>query len=265
MPKIILLTTPRVDCRWLAAKLSERITLSMVVFEHKGSSMRYRWTRFWRRLGELAKLTLLPWNGGTLALMYRLGKIDKRLKQQVLAKVPRVERERVRGELPVPSRTFASLNSPEAITFLREQKPDLLLTFGVSILKPDVIAIPPLGIINAHPALLPAYRGTMSQFLQLLNEDYASSGVTIHFIDAGVDTGDIVLQRATPTGRSDTPPGLYFKNLTAIVELFPKAVAQILDGTVQRTPQGKTDQPTFRRRDVTPAMRATLYRRLGLM
>lgn len=265
MAKIILLTSPRMDCRWLAHKLGQSVDLNMVVFEDKRLPFGKKLKAAGQRAAEYLPLTLLPWKWGRLWTRYKLLRTEQRVLREVLMSVPLEDRKLARSDLPMPTRTFTNLNSPEAVAFLRMIKPDLILTFNISVLKPEVIGIPPLGILNAHPALLPAYRGTMTMFMQLYNKDYSKTGVTVHFIDAEVDTGDIVLQRAVPSGPADTPMMLHYRNLPVVAELLAEAATKVVAGTAPRTPQEKSDLPTYRRRDVSPEMRAKLYRRLGQM
>ena len=62
------------------------------------------------------------------------------------------------------------------------------------ILKKELIALPSLGCINLHPSLLPKYRGMAPQHWPIINGEI-ETGITVHFIDEGVDTGDIILQK----------------------------------------------------------------------
>ncbi len=68
------------------------------------------------------------------------------------------------------------------------------------ILQKELIQIPKRGSINLHPSLLPLYRGMSPQHWPIINGDL-ETGITIHFIDEEVDTGDIIVQRKLPIGR----------------------------------------------------------------
>jgi methionyl-tRNA formyltransferase len=67
------------------------------------------------------------------------------------------------------------------------------------ILKRELIELPMLGSINLHPSLLPLYRGMAPQHWPIINGD-SETGITVHFIDDGVDTGDIILQKKISIG-----------------------------------------------------------------
>jgi methionyl-tRNA formyltransferase len=102
------------------------------------------------------------------------------------------ELERHRGIPVVP---LPNPNSAEGLAAVRAFAPDLLLTIRYgAILKPVVITLPPLGVLNLHSGILPTYRGVLATFRALLHGD-AEVGCTLHYItDATIDTGDIVGQ-----------------------------------------------------------------------
>ncbi|MCP5362118.1 MAG: hypothetical protein H6908_05755 [Hyphomicrobiales bacterium] len=95
----------------------------------------------------------------------------------------------------IPVYFTRSINSRTFRKQLRELAPDIVISaFCNQILKPEIIAIPRLGTLNVHPGWLPAYRGAMSYFWVLHNgEDQA--GVSIHWIDEGIDTGTLLARR----------------------------------------------------------------------
>ena len=70
------------------------------------------------------------------------------------------------------------------------------------ILKKQLIELPKFGSINLHPSLLPLYRGMAPQHWPIINGD-SETGITVHFIDEGVDTGDIIIQKKISIGQDD--------------------------------------------------------------
>jgi methionyl-tRNA formyltransferase len=88
----------------------------------------------------------------------------------------------------------SDLNSKGFIGVISQYDPDLFISVASPIIfKEELIRMPKLDCINIHSAPLPHYRGMLPSFWQLLKgEEYA--GITIHRIDAGIDTGDIILQ-----------------------------------------------------------------------
>jgi folate-dependent phosphoribosylglycinamide formyltransferase PurN len=83
-------------------------------------------------------------------------------------------------------------NSPHSISLLRSWSPDLIVFAGGNILRKQLLSVPRLGVLNVHLGLLPQIRGMSSPEWSLLNR--VAVGITIHYMDAGIDSGPI-LQR----------------------------------------------------------------------
>ena len=81
-------------------------------------------------------------------------------------------------------------NAPDAIAQLKEWSPDLIIFTGGNILRKQLLELPRLGVLNVHLGLLPEVRGMSSPEWSLLN--HVPVGVTIHYMDAGIDTGPIL-------------------------------------------------------------------------
>lgn len=92
-------------------------------------------------------------------------------------------------------RIYQNLKRPEAIEEIRKINPDIILSLlSKEIIPDEIIKIPKQGIINFHPAYLPDYKGISPTFWSLANnEKYA--GASLHYIDAGIDTGKIIERR----------------------------------------------------------------------
>jgi methionyl-tRNA formyltransferase len=80
------------------------------------------------------------------------------------------------------------------------------ILFGY-ILRPEFLALPPAGCINLHPSLLPYNRGAHPNVWSII--EGTPAGTTLHYIDSGVDTGDIIAQREVPVEPIDTGETLY--------------------------------------------------------
>lgn len=89
---------------------------------------------------------------------------------------------------------FAKTSESSFIEYLKKNKIDLLVIYSMSqLLKESIFIVPKYGTINLHPSFLPKYRGPNPWFWSYLNGD-DKGGVTVHFIDKGEDTGDIIYQ-----------------------------------------------------------------------
>ncbi len=133
------------------------------------------------------------------------------------------------------------LKSPVAVSWVKELSPDLLvLAFVTSFVPQEMIALAPFGGINYHPSLLPKYRGGSAINWAIINGE-TETGVTIHYIDAGVDTGPILLQEKVAIEPDDTVKSVYFEKLFPLgIRMIAEAVQAIKDGTVRAVNQDES-------------------------
>jgi methionyl-tRNA formyltransferase len=121
-------------------------------------------------------------------------------------------------EKGIPTCQFAS--SEQVSLFCSElvAPPDLgFLAWWPKIVEPQLLGVPRHGFINTHPSMLPFNRGKHYNFWAIVEE--APFGVTLHRVDAGIDTGDIVTQQAIPYTWLDTGQSLYDKAAEMMIEL----------------------------------------------
>lgn len=135
-------------------------------------------------------------------------------------------------------------HSTTSRALLTSMKADLGVVYGTNIIKESVFGIPRLGSINLHQGLAPLYRGGPPVFWELFNGE-KEVGLTVHFVAAKVDTGDIILQETVPL-EYDSEFGVDFERFTdefrsglrtKCAELVAKAVGQIASGNVKTTKQ----------------------------
>ena len=127
---------------------------------------------------------------------------------------------------------------------LKNLKPDLCVTaaFG-QILSQEILDIPPLGNINVHASLLPKHRGAAPIAYAIMNGERLA-GVTTMFMDAGIDTGDMLLQENTEIGESETCGELTERLSRIGADLLIRTVRQLEAGTLVRYPQ-KHEEMTY--------------------
>jgi methionyl-tRNA formyltransferase len=134
----------------------------------------------------------------------------------------------------------------------------IILAWWPYIIRPSVLAIPRVGCLNLHPSLLPYDRGKHYNFWTLVED--SPFGVTIHFVDPGVDTGDIAWQSQIPKSWEDTGKSLYEKAQQEIVRLFKNNFADIKNGNIPRTPQDRQQGSSHFAREIESASRIDLDR-----
>lgn len=144
-----------------------------------------------------------------------------------------------------PGKSPQRLKDPQVIDIAKDLKPDLFVLAFVSDIMPySVIKMATLGAINYHPSLLPKYRGGSAINWALINGEN-ETGITVHYVDKGIDTGDVILQEKVAISLEDTVASLYYDKLYPLgVKLITQAVACIRKGTAPRIPQN-SDKATY--------------------
>lgn len=146
----------------------------------------------------------------------------------------------------------ARIRAPEVVEALRAFAPELsvVVAYG-QILPRSVIDMAPRGTINVHSSLLPRYRGAAPIHWAIVNGE-AETGVTTMMIDEGLDTGPILLRRATPIGALETTPGLEARLAALGGALLVETIDGIVSGRVVPEPQdhgAATHAPILRKED----------------
>lgn len=145
--------------------------------------------------------------------------------------------------------TVNNFNDAQSEHLMKEVEPDLIILGGARIIRKNIIAIPKIGILNAHPGLLPKYRGVDVIPWAIHNGDPV--GVTVHFIDEGIDTGGIVGQKIVEMEQGDTFGSLMKKANDIAGKLVCDAVMAFLEtGHIPVQPQTKESGKQYYRMPV---------------
>jgi methionyl-tRNA formyltransferase len=114
------------------------------------------------------------------------------------------------------------------LTQVEAMAPDLIIcAYYPRIFPRRLLKIPPLGCVNVHPGLLPHYRGTFPTPWCILNNE-KEIGVTLHYMDEGIDTGDILVQQLHPIGPDETGHELYKRSMKLCADLLIGNVDKLL-------------------------------------
>ena len=97
----------------------------------------------------------------------------------------------------------SSANSVECINVLKEVNPDIVVVNGTRILTQEVLDCVNATFINMHAGITPKYRGVHGAYWALCNKDYENVGVTVHLVDKGIDTGNIIYQSKISISEKD--------------------------------------------------------------
>ena len=148
----------------------------------------------------------------------------------------RARRRGIRAEFIGPSR-FKTKLEPELeqqiVTMLQAEKVDLVALAGyMRVIKEPLLAAFPGRIMNIHPSLLPSFPG-LHAWEQALKYGVKITGCTVHFVDAGVDAGPVILQQPVPVFGNDTAESLHARIQVAEHRAYPEAIRLFAQGKLQ--------------------------------
>ena len=156
--------------------------------------------------------------------------------------------------------TVENFNGKRCETLLRNIGPDIIVLGCSRIIRENIINIPKIGTLNVHPGLLPKYRGVDIIRWAIHNGD--KIGVTVHFIDRGVDTGPILMQRAVNIEENDNIGSLAGKCERLSGELMAEVLLRMREGhTITQTPQSQAEGKQYYR--MSSKLRRETDRKLG--
>lgn len=149
-------------------------------------------------------------------------KIQKKLAKKNIAKDPSIQA--YAKYLGIPVWNIKTPNGKQFRSELEALQPDIIINQSQSIIKKELLNIPKIGVLNRHNALLPKNRGRLTPFWVLYKQE-KETGVSIHFVEEGIDSGDIVVQKKFPILKKDTFNSIVKKNY----ELAPKAMVEAIE------------------------------------
>lgn len=168
----------------------------------------------------------------------------------IVAAVTREDKPRGRGKVmtPTPVKELAlsrgipvytpkTLRDGEFSEILRAANPDMIVVVAYGkILPPEVINYPKYGCINLHVSLLPKYRGAAPMQRAIMDGE-RETGVTVMYMDEGLDTGDIISTVRFPIGDEDDFEVIHDRSAELGSVLLSQTIVDIFEGKATRTPQ----------------------------
>lgn len=229
--KIVILTSETPSNVWLVNQILSRHDVVGMVIERRPvasttSEKVNRRRNMIKRYGWLRTLNKLVFN---------------RVRSKFLAEAEAstIRQSFFAGSLPVdyvrkvPTVVVSNINDAACIKFVSEHGPDVLAVCGTTLLKPSVFTLPPKGTINIHTGITPEYRSADPIFWALFRGEPEKVGVTIHYIDKGIDTGSIIYQDSVRVYADDSLASIYVRCIQRGAELYSRALTDIGAGTVR--------------------------------
>ncbi|ABG04898.1 formyl transferase-like protein [Rubrobacter xylanophilus DSM 9941] len=174
-------------------------------------------------------------------LQRTLGRRNDRLALEAVGALPRPPAE----PRPEEALYVEAVNGPDAAAALEGLAPDAVVQFDAGILRPRIFRIPPLGTLNLHPGIAPLIRGRDPIYWALWEREPGWLGATIHYIDAGIDTGPVLAYAPVEPAPGDDYPRLFAR-------VYEAGVAQLVS-VLDRLGEGE-------RWSVEPARGRSVYR-----
>lgn len=140
---------------------------------------------------------------------------------------------------PIPDNVISrvrSANSSECIEVLRKLAPRVVIVSGTRILSRQFVTSVGCALVNWHAGITPLYRGIHGGYWALIQRDRQHCGVTVHLIDAGIDTGPILFQAQITPSASDDVTTYPLLQLGQAIPLLRQALAQIAGGRIEHIP-----------------------------
>ena len=140
-------------------------------------------------------------------------------------------------ELGLPVYQPRRVNSAEFVTLVRQSNPELIVSVSYDqIFREELLSLPKLGAINFHAGKLPYYRGRSVINWAIINNE-TELGVTAHYINEGIDTGDTIMQRTVPIEWTDSYATVLQRVEGVLADMVVDTVRLIAEGRAERWPQ----------------------------
>jgi methionyl-tRNA formyltransferase len=136
---------------------------------------------------------------------------------------PHLDRPELIREVPY-------MNHPATLMLTRERKPDLLCVFGTSLIRGELLKEGKFGIANLHGGLSPEYRGADCTFWALYNGAPEKVGCTLHWVDAGIDTGGLIAHISPEVRPGDDELSLFWRGVRTSAEVYVQFVQRLAAG-----------------------------------
>jgi len=180
------------------------------------------------------------------------GLIGKTLAKTSRKRIHSILEENNLDDTSIPSEHLIevpSVNARATLKLLKELNPDIIIVNGTRIISKKVLNGLKATFINMHAGITPAYRGVHGGYWALAKDDAGNFGVTVHLVDPGIDTGDILYQQRTTPSKTDNFATYPMLQIAAGIPHLIKAVRDTKEGKLKTHDiQGESSlyyHPTF--------------------
>ena len=194
-PRIVILAGRGISTNILFNSIKNEFKIKAIILE-EGVSKKMFLQRRIRKLGFFKVFGQIMFQ---LIIVQILNILSAKRKRQILHSY-NLQNDPIPLSLVIPVK---SVNDESCLLALKKLDPSLVIVNGTRIISKDILESIPAKFINMHTGITPMYRGVHGAYWALANNDSKHSGVTIHIVDAGIDTGAIIAQALIKVNRQD--------------------------------------------------------------
>lgn len=174
-------------------------------------------------------------------------------------RAPEFERRELIHEVP-------HINDPGVVALADKLQPDLICVFGTSLIRGELLEKGRLGMVNLHGGLSPEYRGADCTFWALYNREPEKIGCTLHYIDAGIDTGRLIAHVSPEICPEDDELTLFWRAVKESARVYAELMGMLAQGeTVGEVQSGKGRLYQVKQRGLSQERKVEQLMRQGLL
>ncbi len=132
-----------------------------------------------------------------------------------------------------------SVNDPTCKKIIQKQNPDVVVVIGTRIISMEILNAIPAPFLNIHAGITPKYRNVHGAYWALVNNDVENCGVTVHLVDAGIDTGAVIFQESIKRTEQDNFVTYPFLQLAEGIKGLKQALHDIEENKLITKTAGK--------------------------
>ena len=223
--RIIFLAQSGTSSNIIFNALNKRFGIYKCIIEEKESAKIF----LRRRIKKLGIFHVLSQIAFRLVIITPLQIISKKRINQII----KANKLDVSNIPEITKANVNSINSVDTIKLLQQLKPDLIIVNGTRIISKKVLNSVNCKFINTHSGITPKYRGVHGMYWALANNDLANSGVTVHFVDEGIDTGNIIGQSVVLPSPNDNFTTYPLLQLSSGITLLEQAIENYFINAIQ--------------------------------
>ncbi len=219
---VVILAGPGASTRWVANALRRHFTVTAVVVEEPVSRRVFMAKRL-RRLGVSTVVGQL--------LFQAFAKVW--LRREAAARITALKSAHALDDSPLPTtliRNVPTVNCAQTRSLLQALSPDIVVVNGTRIIAADTLNSVKTPFINMHAGITPAYRGVHGAYWALVQRDAGRCGVTVHLVDNGIDTGDVLYQSTVAPEGADNFLTYPLLQIAAGIPLLIRAIVDVCSG-----------------------------------